>query len=262
MADTKISALPAATTPLAGTEVLPIVQSSVTVKVSVDNLTVKNIRSNATNGILQIAGPAAAATRVMTTPDANFTVARTDAAQSFTGNQTLSTGNLVIGTSGQGIDFSATPGTGTSELLADYEEGTWTPSLSTTGTSLTSVTYDPQVGGRYVRVGNVVHVQGYLRTDAVTVGAATGLVIISGLPFTSAANTGTTANGQSAATLAASETWATNNPSNGRVSSNSTSILLYYRVTANGDSSPLPVSAIATGADSNITNFTATYVCA
>ena len=97
MADTKISALPAATTPLAGTEVLPIVQSSVTVKVSVDNLTVKNIRSNATNGILQIAGPAAAATRVMTTPDANFTVARTDAAQSFTGNQTLSTGNLVFG---------------------------------------------------------------------------------------------------------------------------------------------------------------------
>jgi hypothetical protein len=43
MADTKISALPASTTPLAGTEVLPIVQSSVTVKVSVDNLTVKNI---------------------------------------------------------------------------------------------------------------------------------------------------------------------------------------------------------------------------
>lgn len=39
MADTKISALPAATTPLAGTEVLPIVQSGATVKVSVDNLT-------------------------------------------------------------------------------------------------------------------------------------------------------------------------------------------------------------------------------
>tara|TARA_R110000868_G_C10946726_1_gene767480 strand:+ start:882 stop:2087 length:1206 start_codon:yes stop_codon:yes gene_type:complete len=39
MADQKISALTAATTPLAGTEVLPIVQSSTTVKVSVDNLT-------------------------------------------------------------------------------------------------------------------------------------------------------------------------------------------------------------------------------
>ena len=39
MADSKISALPASTTPLAGTEVLPIVQSSSTVKVSVANLT-------------------------------------------------------------------------------------------------------------------------------------------------------------------------------------------------------------------------------
>jgi hypothetical protein len=39
MADKKISALTAATTPLAGTEVLPIVQSGATVKVSVDNLT-------------------------------------------------------------------------------------------------------------------------------------------------------------------------------------------------------------------------------
>lgn len=39
MADTKISALTAATTPLAGTEVLPIVQSGVTKKVSVANLT-------------------------------------------------------------------------------------------------------------------------------------------------------------------------------------------------------------------------------
>ena len=39
MADLKISQLPAATTPLAGTEVLPIVQGGSTVQVSVDNLT-------------------------------------------------------------------------------------------------------------------------------------------------------------------------------------------------------------------------------
>jgi len=39
MADTKISGLPGSTTPLAGTEVLPIVQSSSTVQVSVANLT-------------------------------------------------------------------------------------------------------------------------------------------------------------------------------------------------------------------------------
>jgi hypothetical protein len=39
MADTKISALSAASTPLGGTEVLPIVQSSTTVNVSIANLT-------------------------------------------------------------------------------------------------------------------------------------------------------------------------------------------------------------------------------
>ena len=87
MADKKISALTAATTPLDGTEVLPIVQSGATVKVANNDLRPKQIQSNATSGVLQVAGPAAASTRVMTVPNANFTVARTDAAQTFTGNQ-------------------------------------------------------------------------------------------------------------------------------------------------------------------------------
>lgn len=97
MADSKISALPASTTPLAGTEVLPIVQSGSTKKVATDDLTVKNVRSNATTGLLQITGPNAGTTRVMTTPNANFTAARTDAAQTFTGNQTF--GDKIITTS-------------------------------------------------------------------------------------------------------------------------------------------------------------------
>ena len=44
------------------------------------------------------------------------------------GDVTLNTGNLVIGTSGKGIDFSATAnasnGSNINELLDDYEEGT------------------------------------------------------------------------------------------------------------------------------------------
>jgi hypothetical protein len=179
MADTKISALPAATTPLAGTEVLPIVQGGVTEKVAVDDLTVKNVRSNATSGILQVTGPAAAATRVMTTPDANFTVARTDAAQSFTGDQTLSTGNLIIGTSGKGIDFSATPGTGTSELLSDYEEGTFTATL----TSATPPTTPPTVTSRYTKIGQQVTVT--IRFNNVNTTGAAGRMRVTGLPFTS-----------------------------------------------------------------------------
>lgn len=94
MADKKISALTAATTPLDGTEVLPIVQSGSTVKVQNNDLRPKQIQSNATSGVLQIVGPAASTTRVMTTPNANFTAARTDAAQTFTGIQTFSEGLL------------------------------------------------------------------------------------------------------------------------------------------------------------------------
>ena len=60
-------------------------------------------------------------------------------------------GNLVIGTSGKGIDFSATPGTGTSELFADYEEGTWTPT-DASGAGLTFST----ATGTYTKIGRMV----------------------------------------------------------------------------------------------------------
>ena len=92
------------------------------------------------------------------------------------GNVTITNGNLVIGTAGKGIDFSATsdathtavtsgaqPSTD-SEVLTDYEHGTWTPRLRaydhaggagwntmkyTDGTEVTGT-------GRYVRMGNHV----------------------------------------------------------------------------------------------------------
>jgi hypothetical protein len=181
MADKKISALTAATTPLAGTEVLPIVQGGATVKVPNNDLRPKQIQSNATSGVLQVVGPAAAATRVMTTPDANFSVARTDAAQSFTGDQTLSTGNLIIGTAGKGIDFSADPSAAgmTSELLDDYEEGTWTPTLAFTSGS---VTYITQLG-TYTKIGNQVTVNFWIRVN--TLSSPSGPTYVASLPFNS-----------------------------------------------------------------------------
>jgi hypothetical protein len=178
MANTKISALTSATTPLAGTEVLPIVQSSATVKVATNDLTVRNIRANATTGILQVTGPTAASTRVVTVPDANFTAARTDAAQSFTGDQTLSTGNLVIGTSGKGIDFSATSGSGTSELLADYEEGTWTPVITPAAGAITSYTVTTAT---YTKVGRLV--MATTRFTITNAGTGLGSLFVT-LPFT------------------------------------------------------------------------------
>lgn len=182
MADKKISQLASASTPLAGTESLPIVQSGNTVKVTTDDLTVKNVRSNATTGILQIAGPAAASTRVMTVPDANFTVARTDAANTFVGNQTLSTGDLIFGTAGKAIDFSANTNAAgmTKEKLDWYEEGTWTATISdgTNNATMSASTC------RYTRIGRQVFIGGYIASTSL--GSVSGSIRITGLPFTCA----------------------------------------------------------------------------
>jgi len=97
------------------------------------------------------------------------------------GDVTLSTGNLVIGTSGKGIDFSATSsgsGTMTSELLADYEEGTWTPGQ---GSGVTVVgTYSSS--GRYTKVGRLVTVQ-FIVAGSTSIAVASGSNFITGLPF-------------------------------------------------------------------------------
>ena len=101
------------------------------------------------------------------------------------GDVTVSTGNVVIGTSGKGIDFSATSGSGTSELLADYEEGTWTPDVYGDGGSAGSVAFTSS--GKYTKVGRQVTITG---TVAFTnLGSWTGRVGISGVPFTCGADT-------------------------------------------------------------------------
>ena len=136
-----------------------------------------SIKSNSTTGILQITGPAAGSTRVMTVPDANFTSARTDAAQSFTGDQTLATGNLIQGTAAKGVNFTAnTPAAGmTSRLMNWYEEGTWTPADGS-GAGLTLI--DPT--GKYTRIGRLVTVT---FTVVYPVTANGNTATISGLPF-------------------------------------------------------------------------------
>jgi hypothetical protein len=98
-------------------------------------------------------------------------------------NVTVFSGNLIIGTSGKGIDFSATSGTGTSELLNDYEEGTWSPTLTSAGGNFTTIAYGDQQGS-YTKVGRMVTVRGNLFTSgAITVGSASGQLYIAGLPF-------------------------------------------------------------------------------
>ena len=115
----------------------------------------------------------------------NFVTASTirQVISSSTGDITVSTGNLVMGTSGKGIDFSATAGTGTSELLADYEEGTWTGTLKG---SVSNPTVAVTATGKYTKVGRQVTVN--ISYNNVSTVGASGNVTIDGLPFTGADN--------------------------------------------------------------------------
>jgi hypothetical protein len=223
MADKKISALTASSTPLAGTEVLPIVQSGSTVKVSVNNLTagksvsMKDFTANSgaanqecrlqysdnTGGrtvILRMSSSSLApfdgygayikATQgggvdvhslafgtTIGTPSDKLTVR-------YDGLVTVETDNLKIGTAGKGIDFSAaTHAAGmTSELLNDYEEGTYTVAIGcgTSGTVTLNTAYDT---AQYTKVGRLVTVTGGVIVSSVS--SPTGYFTIS-LPFSSA----------------------------------------------------------------------------
>jgi hypothetical protein len=89
--------------------------------------------------------------------------------------------NIVIGTSGKGIDFSATAGTGTSELLADYEEGTWTPVVASSIGAITTYT----ATGKYTKIGRAV----VLSCNIIITnnGTGAGFLSITGVPFNAAA---------------------------------------------------------------------------
>ena len=92
------------------------------------------------------------------------------------GDVTVKTGNLVIGTSGKGIDFSATSdsaGSMTSELFSDYEEGTFTLTENG-GISITVYVAE------YIRIGRMVHIEVGL---AVASNSDGGVIQFSGLPF-------------------------------------------------------------------------------
>jgi len=208
MADKKISALTAATTPLAGTEVLPIVQSSATVKVSVANLTAgrdttvanaviydpgygyfgvrnsslaadfaNNALAQSSDGLNTVVNAKTGGTVKLRINDTSVVEVATDT--------TIKTGNIVQGTAGKGVNFTANTGAAgkTSQLLNWYEEGTWTPVLdSAVAGSGRATTVN---SAKYTRIGNMVTVQCYIKMGTLGTGGS-GAWSVKGLPFTSA----------------------------------------------------------------------------
>ena len=84
-------------------------------------------------------------------------------------------GDLKIATSGHGIDFSANANASghTNNTLDDYESGAWTGSV---------VTGSATFGGcKYIKIGNIVTVWGYLQNPSDY--TSTDFVLIEGLPY-------------------------------------------------------------------------------
>ena len=98
--------------------------------------------------------------------------------EAISGTTGTFSGNIVISTSGAGVDFSATSGTGTSELFDDYEEGTFTPTASSSSGTITSYTVN---GAAYTKVGRMV----FVNVDITITDAGTGSASFDvSLPFT------------------------------------------------------------------------------
>jgi len=168
-------------------------------------------------------------------------------------------GNIILSTAGAGIDFSATAnssGTMTSELLSDYEEGTWTPTYAATGTGFTTMTMDIR-SATYTKIGRQVTVRAWIRTDNVNITGATGDLIISGLPFQSASGD----NGWSAVSIGYGAGWASNTPLYGRVGTAQSYMFLCTRATLGSADTVVAFSDMTTGAtaDKNELIFTTTY---
>lgn len=102
-----------------------------------------------------------------------------------------SSGRLLVGltsaTSGgaklqtvDGITFPATQvASSNANTLDDYEEGTWTPALSSSGSTFS---YDKQIG-RYTKVGNKVTVWGAIKLNTSGNTLSGNALSITGLPF-------------------------------------------------------------------------------
>jgi len=194
MADSKITALTALTAADPANDMMPIVDvsdtsmaaSGTTKRISINNILACS--PSATLASATITGAATVGTTLgvtgaSTLASVGVTGAATVGTTLLVGtNATLTNGNVIIGTSGKGIDFSATAsgsGTMTSELLNDYEEGTWTGTLKG-GT--TDPTTPVTVNGIYTKTGRVVNVS--IAFESVNTTGASGSISITGLPFT------------------------------------------------------------------------------
>jgi len=174
----------------------------------------------------------------------------------LSGQQTIPSINL---TGGQ-MKFPATAVPSSDpNTLDDYEEGTWTPVYLCSATQWTSITMDTTItGGRYTKIGNKIFIQGGIRTDALTIGAADGGLQISGFPFTSANKYQ-----YGGFVVTHSYEFAANNfPKSIQMLRNATTadVWKHSNTDANGPESSVDVTSMKTAVDNNDMQFTGSYM--
>jgi hypothetical protein len=109
---------------------------------------------------------------------------------------TIGVGGTTPSASGSGITFPAIQSASSdANTLDDYEEGTWTPVVTSGSGSITTV---GAVSGVYTKIGNVLIAE--FTITITTNGTGAGSIIASGLPFAATANAYIGAGRENAAT--------------------------------------------------------------
>lgn len=137
---------------------------------------------NATNG-LQVSSDNTGILELRTGTGSGTTAVTFSTGQRATFPSTISVGNTTPATTGAGITFPAAQSASSdANTLDDYEEGTWTPTITAASGTYTTVT----ASGSYIKVGNAVTVR--IRVDIANNGTAATRMNIANFPF-AAANT-------------------------------------------------------------------------
>ena len=94
-------------------------------------------------------------------------------------------GVATINLTGGQLTFPATQSASTDvNTLDDYEEGSWTPTLTFATPGTLNVVYSVRVGG-YIKIGKLVTATCFITTSTFTLGTATGALQVTGFPFAS-----------------------------------------------------------------------------
>jgi hypothetical protein len=124
-------------------------------------------------------------------PTSNLNINIGSTANLTLGNVVATTANISgLITANGGIKFPATQNASAdANTLDDYEEGTWEPTIRPETGSFTSVTYHPDTGGKYIKIGQLVYLTGSVRWTALNTTGGSGNAYIGDLPFSCASRT-------------------------------------------------------------------------